>query len=38
VLDAPDTKKIVGCLHERDVIRAQLSYVRQLERLREDEH
>ena len=38
VLDAPDTKKIVGCLHERDVIRAQLTYVRQLERLREDEH
>ena len=38
VLDAPDTKKIVGCLHERDVIRAQLTYVRHLERLREDEH
>tara|TARA_B110000438_G_scaffold101670_1_gene100556 strand:+ start:2644 stop:4413 length:1770 start_codon:yes stop_codon:yes gene_type:complete len=38
VLDAPDTKRIVGCLHERDVIRAQLAYVRRLERLREDEH
>jgi CIC family chloride channel protein len=38
VLDAPDTKRIVGCLHERDVIRAQLAYVRRLEQLREDEH
>jgi CIC family chloride channel protein len=38
VLDAPNTKRIVGCLHERDVIRAQLAYVRRLERLREDEH
>ena len=38
VLDNPEQRNIVGCVHERDVMRAEGAYVRTLERLRAEEH
>jgi CIC family chloride channel protein len=38
VLDNPEQRKIVGCVHERDVMRAEGAYARTLERLRAEEH
>ena len=34
VLESPDDRRIVGCLHERDVVRAEEAYARTLEGLR----
>jgi len=38
VLDNPRDRRLVGCLHERDVMRAEGAYAKALERLREEEH
>ena len=38
VLDDPTTRRLVGCLHERDVMRAEGAYAKTLERLRAEEH
>lgn len=38
VLDNPEQRRIVGCVHERDVMRAEGAYVRRLEQLRAEEH
>lgn len=38
VLDNPADRRLVGCLHERDVMRAEGAYAKTLERLRAEEH
>ncbi len=38
VLDNPEDRRIVGCLHERDAMRAERAYARALERRRAEEH
>jgi chloride channel protein, CIC family len=38
VLDNPTDRRLVGCLHERDVMRAEGAYAKTLERLRAEEH
>ena len=38
VLDNPTDRRLIGCLHERDVMRAEGAYAKALERLRAEEH
>jgi chloride channel protein, CIC family len=38
VLDNPTDQRIIGCLHERDIMRAEGAYAKALERLRAEEH
>jgi CIC family chloride channel protein len=38
VLNSEDDRHVVGCLHERDAIRAEAAYAKALERLRDEEH
>jgi CIC family chloride channel protein len=38
VLDNPTDQRLIGCLHERDVMRAEGAYAKALERLRAEEH
>ncbi len=38
VLDNAEGQRIMGCVHERDIMRAHISYIQALERLRLEEH
>jgi CIC family chloride channel protein len=38
VLDNETNRRVIGCVHERDVMRAEAAYAKALERLREEEH
>ena len=38
VLDNRNDRQLIGCLHERDVMRAEGAYAKTLERLRAEEH
>lgn len=38
VLDNPTDRQLIGCLHERDVMRAEGAYAKALEKLRAEEH